>query len=81
MFPMPGVLNGFDLARLTQRLYPHVVVLVTSGALPPGFSGEAPLARFVPKPYRMSEVIRIIRAMTVGALLCALGLGSMLHAV
>jgi DNA-binding NtrC family response regulator len=61
---MPGTLNGFDLARQVQALYPHMVVLVTSGALPSGFSGEAPKARFVPKPYRMSEVIRIIRAMT-----------------
>jgi CheY-like chemotaxis protein len=50
-------------------------VLVTSGALPSGFSGEAPQARFVPKPYRMSEVIRIIRGMTAQSLLCVLGVG------
>ena len=61
---MPGTLNGFDLARRAQTLYPNMVVLVTSGALPSGFSGEAPQARFVPKPYRMSEIIRIIRGMT-----------------
>lgn len=61
---MPGTLNGFDLERRVQALYPHVLVLVTSGALPPGFSGVAPQAKFVPKPYRMSEVIRIIRGMT-----------------
>jgi CheY-like chemotaxis protein len=66
---MPGVLNGFDLARRVQALYPHMVVLVTSGALPSGFSGEAPQARFVPKPYRMSEVIRIIQGMTTEPLL------------
>jgi DNA-binding NtrC family response regulator len=61
---MSGTLNGFDLAMRVQTLYPHIVVLVTSGALPPGFSGEAPQAKFVPKPYHMSEVIRIIRGMT-----------------
>lgn len=61
---MPGSLNGFDLARRVQALYPHMVVLVTSGALPSGFSGEVPKAKFVPKPNRMSEVIRIIRGMT-----------------
>jgi hypothetical protein len=71
----PGTLNGFDLARRVQALYPQIAVLVTSGALPSGFSGEAPQARFVPKPYRMSEVIRIIRGMTAQSLLCVLGVG------
>jgi DNA-binding NtrC family response regulator len=61
---MPGTLNGFDLARLVRRLYPRISVLVSSGALPSGFTGEAPDARFVPKPYRMTEVVRIIRGMT-----------------
>ncbi|MBO1904247.1 response regulator [Microvirga sp. 3-52] len=60
---MPGTLNGYDLARLVRRTYPHVHVVVSSGALPPGFSGEAPDARFVPKPYRMTEIVRIIRGM------------------
>jgi CheY-like chemotaxis protein len=72
---MPGTLNGFDLARWVETLYPHIVVLVTSGALPSGFSGQAPQARFVPKPYRMSEVIRSIRGMTAQTLLCVFGLG------
>lgn len=61
---MPGALNGFDLARLVRRTYPQVHVLISSGALPNGFSGEAPEARFVPKPYRMTDVVRIIRGMT-----------------
>jgi len=60
---MPGTLNGFDLARLVRSRYPRIHVLVSSGALPSGFSGEAPDARFVPKPYRMSDVVRIIRHM------------------
>jgi len=61
---LPGTLNGFDLARLVRSQYPGIAVLVSSGALPSGFSGEAPDARFLPKPYRMSEVVRIIRGMT-----------------
>jgi CheY-like chemotaxis protein len=61
---MPGTLNGFDWARLVRSLYPRVAVLVSSGALPSGFNGEAPDARFVPKPYRMMDVVRIIRGMT-----------------
>jgi CheY-like chemotaxis protein len=47
---MLGTLNGFDLARLIRCTYPHVHVVVSFGALPPGFSGAAPDARFVPKP-------------------------------
>ncbi len=57
---MPGTLNGFDLARLVRKTYPHINVLVCSGTLPPGFSGEA---RFVRKPYRVAEIAPIIRGM------------------
>jgi CheY-like chemotaxis protein len=60
---MPGALNGFDLTRLVRRTYPHINVLVCSGALPPGFSGEAPEARFVRKPYRVAEIAPILRGM------------------
>ncbi len=63
---MPGTLNGFDLARLVRTAYPHISILVCSGALPPGFSGEAPEARFVRKPYRVSEIAPIIRGMIAG---------------
>ena len=63
---MPGTLNGFDLARLVRTAYPHINILVCSGALPPGFSGEAPEARFVRKPYRVAEIAPIIRAMMPG---------------
>jgi CheY-like chemotaxis protein len=63
---MPGTLNGFDLARLVRRTYPHINLLVCSGALPPGFSGEAPEARFVRKPYRVAEIAPIIRGMMPG---------------
>ena len=72
---MPGTLNGFDLARRVQVLYPQIAVLVTSGALPSGFSGEAPQARFVPKPYCMSTVIQIIRGMSAQSVLCLLEVG------
>jgi DNA-binding NtrC family response regulator len=57
----PGVLNGFDLARMAQAHNPQIVVIVVTGALPSGFSGTAPDARFVHKPYRMTDVIRLFR--------------------
>jgi CheY-like chemotaxis protein len=63
---MAGTLNGFDLARLVRKTYPHINVLVCSGALPPGFGGEAPEARFVRKPYRVAEIAAIIRGMMPG---------------
>jgi hypothetical protein len=57
----PGVLNGFDLARMAQAKDPNIAVIIVAGALPHGFSGVAPDARFLPKPYRMTDVIRLIR--------------------
>jgi hypothetical protein len=64
VFEAPSANNGFDLACLIRSTYPHVHVVVSSGAPPPGFSGEAPDARFAPKPYRMTDIVRIIRGMS-----------------
>jgi DNA-binding NtrC family response regulator len=61
---MPGHLNGFDLAQIAKSLHPNISVIVTSGALPSGFSGLAPEARFLQKPYRMTGVIRLIHELT-----------------
>ena len=60
----PGDLNGFDLARIAQAHNPKIVVIVVAGVLPSGFSGAAPEARFVRKPYRMTDVIHLIRDLT-----------------
>ena len=61
---MPGHLNVFDLAQIAHTLHPNLSVIVTSGALPSGFTGVAPDARFVKKPYRMAAVIRPIHELT-----------------
>ncbi|MBL0406421.1 response regulator [Microvirga aerilata] len=63
----PGHLNGFDLAQIAQTLHPNISVIVTSGALPSGFSGVATDARFVKKPYQMTAVIRLIHELTDGS--------------
>jgi DNA-binding NtrC family response regulator len=63
---MPGDLNGFDLARIARTHHPQIAVIVVAGALPLGFSGVAPDARFLPKPYRMRDVIRLIHELVVG---------------
>jgi CheY-like chemotaxis protein len=61
---MPGHLNGFDLAQFAKTLHPNIALIVTSGAVPSGFSGLAPEARFLQKPYRMTGVIRLIHELT-----------------
>jgi FixJ family two-component response regulator len=64
---MLGNLNGFDLAQIAQTLHPDISVIVTSGALPSGFTGMAPDARFLHKLYRMTAVIGLIRQLTGGS--------------
>lgn len=57
---MPGSINGLKLAHLVKHRWPPVKIIATSGHalitakdLPAG-------ARFVPKPYNLSEVSKII---------------------
>jgi DNA-binding NtrC family response regulator len=47
---LPGKLNGFDLAGIARTLHPNIPVIITSGALPSGFSGLAPDGRFRKSP-------------------------------
>lgn len=64
---MPGALNGLDLARIARAMYPQMMIIVTSGALPSGFSGLAPDARYMRKPYRMADIVRLIQGAVQGA--------------
>ncbi len=57
---MPGSIDGFQLARMARTMFPHVVVIVVSGGVRSGFTGLAPDARFVPKPYTGDLIIRMI---------------------
>ena len=61
---MPGEIDGFQLARIAREMYPQVVVIVVSGGVRSGFSGTAPDARFVSKPYTPRLIIHMIREMT-----------------
>jgi two-component system, response regulator PdtaR len=57
---MPPGMNGLDLARWISRERPEVKVLVASGKVP----REAVTDRsFLPKPYHMHEVERLLRAL------------------
>jgi CheY-like chemotaxis protein len=61
---MPGRMDGFQLARWTAERRPQVKVLITSGDVgtgepPPGFDWSR---NFVRKPYRVADVVEIIRS-------------------
>ena len=61
---MPGSTDGFQLARTAREMYPRLVIIVVSGGVRSGFSGMAPYARFVPKPYTLRRIIGMIHEMT-----------------
>ena len=63
---MPGEIDGFQLARIARAMYPQLLVIVVSGGVRSGFSGTAPDARFVSKPYTPRLIIHMIREMTSG---------------
>ncbi|MFC1459523.1 response regulator [Microvirga arabica] len=60
---MPGSADGFQLARSAREMDPQMVIIVVSGGVRSGFSGMAPDARFVPKPYAMSRIVGMIHEM------------------
>ncbi|WP_150117702.1 response regulator [Microvirga vignae] len=57
---MPGQLTGLDLSHTAKTSYPEIAGIVVSGKLPSRFSGVAPEVRYMPKLYRMNEVIQVI---------------------
>jgi CheY-like chemotaxis protein len=60
---MPGGLNGIDLARIAQRTWPWIKVIVMSGFYDSGPDGLPGNARFISKPWQAQEVINnVLRA-------------------
>ena len=53
---MPGQRDGLELARLTHRSWPHIGILVTSGAARPRAGDLPPGARFIAKPFSATTV-------------------------
>ena len=54
---MPGVADGFDLARKTNERWPHIAVVVASGQAQPE-PGDLPEgATFIGKPFS-AEIVR-----------------------
>ncbi len=59
---MPGAINGVGLAALVHESWPHIGIVVTSGA----HSGAALLLRepalFLPKPFGSEHLVAAVRA-------------------
>lgn len=54
---MPGSMNGIEFAQKVAEQYPHIRLILTSGNIaPPALNGTP----FVPKPYRVGNVIALI---------------------
>ena len=59
---MPNM-NGVALARVVRERWPHIGIVVTSGALPSNVKLELPEgARFLAKPYKPKELLQDTQA-------------------
>ncbi|MBD8064022.1 response regulator [Devosia sp. PTR5] len=54
---MPGDLTGLDLARYAARLRPDMPIVVVSGGVRPKPEDLPPNAVFLPKPYRLDDIL------------------------
>ena len=59
---MPGALDGFALAQRIEAQWPEIGVLVTSGRRYPNEVFTAAQRCFVPKPFRVAQVVELIGA-------------------
>lgn len=59
---LPGSINGLTLAGASVAERPHLIVVVTSGWLKPSVEDLPDCARFIPKPYQIDAIARVIRA-------------------
>ena len=61
---MPGRLNGFQLARIVQDHFHRVRVVIVSGKARPDAGDIAADAIFIPKPYKLAEIVRTVEALS-----------------
>jgi CheY-like chemotaxis protein len=60
---MPGNLNGFQLARIVQDHFHRVRVVIVSGKARPRPTDIGPDTMFIPKPYKLAEIVRTVQAL------------------
>ncbi|EIZ78033.1 hypothetical protein WSK_3343 [Novosphingobium sp. Rr 2-17] len=63
---MPGRTDGLALLAFARRALPGVPVIVSSGHMDPQLALQAGAAGFLPKPYSLEDVIRLIQASLAG---------------
>lgn len=63
---MPGTLDGMRLARLIRGRWPPIHLIVTSGLMLPSDDDLNVIGKFIPKPYRMEDVIVALRGLLAG---------------
>jgi CheY-like chemotaxis protein len=63
---MPGGLDGLELSEIVRNRWPEVRLIVTSGGGQVQPSDVRPPGQFIPKPYRLDEMIAAVRALAGG---------------
>jgi CheY-like chemotaxis protein len=58
---MPGLIDGFELARRVREECPRTGVVLVSGAMEPTDAHLPGGVRFVPKPVKASTLLRLVR--------------------
>jgi CheY-like chemotaxis protein len=58
---MPGELDGFQLARVVAERWPHICVVIASGAAVPGPGDMPKNATFISKPFTAELVHQLLR--------------------
>ena len=59
---MPGLIDGFALAQRIETRWPEIGVVITSGRRYPERVLDAATRCFVPKPYKIAQVVGAIDA-------------------
>lgn len=52
--------DGLCLARLAAHTHPGLPIVIVSGGVRPALSQLPPGARFIPKPYRVADILAAI---------------------
>lgn len=64
---LPGPISGLELAHQAARLRPGLPIVIVSGARPPAPS-DLPLgAVFLPKPYRLPDILAAFQRQAAAA--------------
>jgi DNA-binding NtrC family response regulator len=64
---MPGSMDGVALAHHVHRHWPAIGLVIASGRPKPKADALPPGARFLPKPWRRSHMLRHVRELTAAA--------------